>query len=349
MRAALVTSFGEPDVFELTELPDPLPGAGQLSIDVSHAAVGLIDVYLRQGLLKDNPALPHPPYVPGLEVAGTVRALGHGVTGFRIGDPVVTLAGSGPTDGYASVAVVDAVHAISLVGTDIDPALAVAAIPNAVIAHLALTQAAHLQPGERVLVHGAYGGLASVFPGMARLLGAAQVVGTARATSGTARTTSGSASDTSPAGDPASASAAADTPRSLPYDQVVGSDFVDALDGQLFDVVIDPVGGQLRTDSLQVMAPMGRLLLVGNGSDDWSHSVPTNELWLKNLALRGFNAGLYIPAHPEQIAPAAAAAIEAAREGLLPLRTTTLPLSDAAEAHRRLEKGGVGGRILLTP
>lgn len=335
MRAALVTSFGEPDVFELTELPDPLPGAGQLSIDVSHAAVGLIDVYLRQGLLKDNPALPHPPYVPGLEVAGTVRALGHGVTGFRIGDPVVTLAGSGPTDGYASVAVVDAVHAISLVGTDIDPALAVAAIPNAVIAYLALTEAAQFRPGERLLVHGAYGGLASVFPGVARLLGAGAVVGTARGTA------SGAATGSVPT--------PTDGSRSLPYDQVVGSDFVNALDGRLFDVVVDPVGGQLRTDSLQVMAPMGRMLLVGNGSNDWTHTVPTNDLWLKNLALRGFNAGLHLPSHPEQVPAAAEAALRAAQEGLLPLRTTTFPLADAAEAHRRLEKGGVGGRILLTP
>lgn len=72
-------------------------------------------------------------------------------------------------------------------------------------------------------------------------------------------------------------------------------------------------------------------------------------LWLKNLSLRGFNAGLYLPAHPEQFPAAAAAALRAAQEGLLPLTTTTLPLTEAAEAHRRLEKGGVGGRILLTP
>jgi NADPH2:quinone reductase len=322
MRVALVTRFGDPDVFQTTELPDPTPGAGELSIDVSHAAVGLIDVYLRQGLMKDRPGLPQPPYVPGLEVAGTVRALGPGVTGFRVGEPVVTVSGTGPTGGYTSIAVVDAIHAVSLDGTGIDPALAVAAIPNAVTAHIALTHAAHLQPGERVLVHGAYGGLASVFPGMARHLGAAAVVGTSRSTS---------------AGN------------SLPYDQVVGGDFADALDGQLFDVVIDPVGGQLRTDSLRVMAPMGRMLLVGNGSGDWTHTVPTNDLWAGNLALFGFNIGAYLPAHPEQIAPAAKAALQAAQEGLLPLSTTTLPLDEAADAHRRLEKGGVGGRILLTP
>ena len=106
MHAAVVTRFGDPGVFELTELPDPVPGPGQVAIDVSHAAVGLIDVYIRQGLYKDRQGLPQPPYVPGLEVAGTIRALGEGVEGFRVGEPVVTLSGTGAEGGYASVSVV---------------------------------------------------------------------------------------------------------------------------------------------------------------------------------------------------------------------------------------------------
>src|ERR1700716_1588356 len=161
MRAAVVTRFGGPDVFEVSEMPDPTPGPGQVSIDVTHAAVGLVDVYIRQGLYKDRAGLPKPPYVPGLEVAGTIRALGDGVAGFRIGEPVVTLSGTGAEDGYASVSGADAAMTASLEGTGVDPALAVAAVPNAATAYLALTSVAHLQAGERVLVHGAFGGLAS--------------------------------------------------------------------------------------------------------------------------------------------------------------------------------------------
>ncbi len=89
MKAAQVTRFGEPGVLALTDLPDPAPGPGQVAIDVTHAAVGLIDAYIRQGLYKDRDGLPQPPYVPGLEVAGTVRALGEGVTGFAPGEKVV--------------------------------------------------------------------------------------------------------------------------------------------------------------------------------------------------------------------------------------------------------------------
>jgi NADPH2:quinone reductase len=327
MHAAVVTGFGEPDVFDVTELPDPVPGPGQVAIDVSHAAVGLIDVYLRQGLYKDREGLPRPPYVPGLEVAGTIRALGNGVTGFRVGEPVVTLSGTGAEGGYASIAVVDAAMTVSLEGTGVAPAVAVAAVPNAATAYLALTEVAHLKPGERLLVHGALGGLASAFPGVARTLGAAGVVGTVRRTSLAAARTS-----------------------TLPYDEIVASeDLLDAVDEQRFDVVVDAVGGQVRTDSLQVMAPMSRMLLVGNASGDWQHTVPTNALWGGNLAMLGFSVGFYLPAHPGQAQPAAQGALTAIRQGLVDIRTQTLPLAEAAEAHRRVENGTVGGRILLAP
>ena len=327
MRAAVVTRFGDPGVFELTELPDPVPGPGQVAIDVSHAAVGLVDAYIRQGLYRDRQGLPQPPYVPGLEVAGTIRALGEGVEGLRVGEPVVTLSGTGAEGGYASVSVVDAAMTASLEGTGVDPALAVAAVPNAATAYLALTGVAHLQPGEWVLVHGALGGLASAFPGVARILGAAGVVGTVRR-----------------------ASLAEAKASALPYDEVVaGEDLAESVGGRRFDVVVDPVGGRLRTDTLRVMAPMGRMLLVGNASGDWGHTVQTNELWGGNVAMLGFAVGFYLPAHPEQARPAAQAALKAVSQGLVDIRIQTLPLAEAAEAHRRIESGAVGGRILLTP
>lgn len=327
VHAAVVTRFGDAGVFELIELPDPVPGPGQVAIDVSHAAVGLIDVYIRQGRYKDREGLPRPPYVPGLEVAGTIRALGEGVEGLRVGEPVVTLSATGAEGGYASVSVVDAAMTASLEGTGVDPALAVAAVPNAATAYLAYTGVAHLQAGERVLVHGALGGLASGFPGMARTLGAASVVGTVLRSLLAEAKASG-----------------------LPYDEVVASeDLAEAVGGQRFDVVVDPVGGQLRTDTVQVMAPMGRMLLVGNASNDWQHTVQTNTLWGGNLAMLGFAVGTYLPAHPEQACPAAEAAVKAVSQGLVDMHTQTLPLAQAAEAHRRIESRTVNGRIVLTP
>ena len=327
MRAAVVTRFGAPDVFRISEVPDPIPGTGEVSIDVTHAAVGLVDVFIRQGLYKDREGLPQPPYVPGLEVAGTVRALGGGVDAFAVGEPVVTVTGTGPEGGYASIAVVDARFVVSLASSHVEPALAVAALPNAATAYLALTRVAHLQPGETVLVHGALGGLASTFPGVARSLGASIVVGTVRRSSVATAEASG-----------------------LPYDRVIVSDeFPSALSEERFDVVMDPVGGGLRTASLEVMAPLGRLLAVGNATGDWQHTVDTNRLWVSNLAILGFSGGSYLPTHPESVRPSAEGALRAVSEGLMNVHTDTLPLEQVAEAHRRIEAGQVNGRILLVP
>lgn len=91
MKTVQVNRFGDPAVLQLTDLPDPSPSPGEITIDVTHAAVGLVDVFLRQGQFKDVPAMAQPPFSPGLEVTGTVRALGNGVQEFRSGLRVVAI------------------------------------------------------------------------------------------------------------------------------------------------------------------------------------------------------------------------------------------------------------------
>ena len=103
MKAIQVSSFGAPEVPRLAELPDPAPGPGEVAIDVTHAAVGLIDVFIRQGLYRHRPGLPQPPYVPGLEVAGTVCALGEGVCRIRGRRARGDLTGQQPAGGYAAI------------------------------------------------------------------------------------------------------------------------------------------------------------------------------------------------------------------------------------------------------
>ena len=327
MKAIQVSSFGAPEVLRPTELPDATAGAGEVAVDVTHAAVGLIDVFIRQGLYRDRPGLPQPPYVPGLEVAGTVRALGEGVAGFEVGEPVVTLSANSGTGGYAAIFVSDAAYVASMKDVSLDPALAVAVVPNGATAYLALTQIARTRDGERVLVHGALGGLAAGFPGIARQLGASRVTGTVRA----------------------SGLGAAQQAR-LPYDEIIDSAQLPArLAGERFDIVIDPVGGSVRTASIDLLAPGGRLLLVGNASGDWNHQIDSNRIWRGNLAVLGFSAGSFLPGHKDLARPAAAAAIRAAAAGLAQAHVETLPLSSAAVAHERLENHSVNGRLVLHP
>src|SRR5580692_3280356 len=125
VKAVQATRFGDPTVLKVVDLPDPTPGPGEIAIDVSHAAVGLIDVFLRQGLYKDRPGLPQPPFVPGLEVAGTVRELGPGATGFGVGEQVVTFSATG-SGGYASIVVAPEGLVVSTEGYGMDPAVAAA-------------------------------------------------------------------------------------------------------------------------------------------------------------------------------------------------------------------------------
>ncbi len=178
VKAVRVTRYGTPDVLDVAELPVPTPGEGEVAIDVTHAAVGLVDVLIRRGDFAGHDLPMRPPYTPGIEAAGTVRAVGAGVTTLRPGDRVATLSII-TGGGYAEVMTAPAAAAFRL-PDGVAPARALAALPNATTAVLALTRAVTLPDDARVLVLGATGALASVFPAIAKRLGAREVVGTVR-------------------------------------------------------------------------------------------------------------------------------------------------------------------------
>jgi NADPH2:quinone reductase len=167
MRAVMVERPGPPDVLRVTEVSEPIPGDGELSIDVEYAGVGFVDTLFRRGEF----ALPTP-FTPGLEVTGRVRALGAGVTGFTAGQPVAALLndfGRGPrAGGYAEVAVAHA-SMVTLVPAGSDLATVAAALVNGVTGWLALHDLARLRSGEDVLVLGASGGLGGTVSRLAAL------------------------------------------------------------------------------------------------------------------------------------------------------------------------------------
>lgn len=180
---------------------------------------------------------------------------------------------------------------------------------------------ARLQPGERVLVHAAAGGVGSQLGQVARLLGAGQVTGTV--------------------GGPAKIGAAA----SFGYDEVIlRSDLADA--GQ-FDVVVDMVGGPARRASLDHLAPMGRLVVMGNASGADDVGLPATELWLTSKTVSGFNLAAFAAAFPARAGQALRRAVAAAARGDLRVQVETLPLARAAEAHRRIESGTSTGELVL--
>jgi NADPH2:quinone reductase len=322
MKAVVIPEFGDAEVLREAVTAIPEPGAGQVSIDVAYAGANFAEVLYRRGVV-DVPL----PFVPGIEVSGRVRAVGEGVSALTVGQPVaaLTIVDSG---GYAEVAVTAADLVAPLAqgsDPDLDTALdlaTAAALPsNSTTAFLVLDQIARLVPGESVLVHAAAGGVGSQLGQVARLLGAGRVVGTV-----------GSA-------------AKVETARGFGYDEVILRD--DLASAGQFDVVVDMVGGPARQGSLDRLAPLGRLVVMGNASGAQDVGISANELWFSNKTVSGFNLAAYSAVHPDRAGQALRRAVKAASEGTLRVQVEALPLSQVVEAHRRIESGSTTGKLVL--
>lgn len=179
MKAALIDRTGDPEVIQFGEVPTPVPQAGELLVRVRAAAVNPIDTYIRAGVV----AMPLPkPFIPGCDFAGTVEAVGPGVTRFRPGDRVWgsnqgLLGRQGTFAEFAAVGEQWAYPTPDGVGDTAAAAIALVGIT----AHLGLFRCARLQPGETVFVNGGTGGVGSLVAQMAHAAGAAAIatVGTA--------------------------------------------------------------------------------------------------------------------------------------------------------------------------
>ncbi|MFI0937686.1 NADP-dependent oxidoreductase [Streptomyces sp. NPDC021020] len=170
MRAVVATTYGPPEEFTVAEVPVPRPGPGQLQLRIAAAAVNPADVRLPGGEFGDAAPLEFP-YVPGNDFAGTVTEVGAGVTAYRVGDEVFGLAvprvlramaGKRPSVGTGSLAEYAVVEADTPMVAHRPPGLPAdeaAALATAGVTALAVTATARVQPGERVLLVGATGGV----------------------------------------------------------------------------------------------------------------------------------------------------------------------------------------------
>ena len=171
MKAIRVQEFGGPEVLRLEDVPDPHPGAGQVLVRVRAVGVNPVDTYIRAGAHAVRPQLP---YTPGLDAAGTVEAVGEGVTRVSAGDRVYT---SGSLSGtYAELALCDESQVHTLPARVSFAEGAGVSTPYAT-AYRALFQRARATPGETVLVHGASGGVGTAAVQIARAAGF-KVIGT---------------------------------------------------------------------------------------------------------------------------------------------------------------------------
>ncbi|MBT2385666.1 zinc-binding dehydrogenase [Streptomyces sp. ISL-11] len=324
MHAIRLHAFGPAENLAYEEVPDPVPGAGQVRIDVRASGVHLIEARLRRGLPFGPHQPPTLPVTPGSEVAGVVGAVGEGVDPDWLGRRVVAKLRSG--GGYAEQAVAD-VGSLHRLPDHLDDDTAVAMITTGATAQ-GILAVARISVRDVVLVMSAAGGLGSLFVQAARHAGAV-VVGVA--------------------GGPAKV----DRVRTLGADVAV--DYRDgdwparvreALDGRRVSVVLDGVGGASGRAALELLGSGGRFLMHG-----WAAGEPT-EITSRDLIERGLTA-TWALARPEMTPPGGQRELEtrslteAAAGRLIPL-ITSFPLERAAEAHAALEGRGAEGKVVLT-
>jgi NADPH2:quinone reductase len=320
MRAVVMHGTGGPEVLVPDEIPVPAPGQGQVLLRVEAAAVSAGETRMRSG------AIPMPfefPLVLGAEAAGVVEEVGEGVDPAITGDRVVAITGG--RGSYAEYVAVDIARTATvpdeLPSTD---AVAMAA-PGAMA--VALARKAGLRGGETVLVEGGSGKIGGYLVPLVRELGAQQVIATAGTAAGRDRVAALGAQRVVDHSDP-------DWPQRIP--------------GGTVDVVFDMVGGELAGRLVDVLRPStGRMLLYGtrSGGPAVIDSTKIRERGLQVVGCGGpgWAADVFDIGYPEFLAAAGRGAV--AR----PAIEAMLPLANAAEAHRRVEAGGLSGRILLIP
>ena len=323
MRAITFSQPGDVDVLTLGERPAPVPGDGEVLVEVAAAGVNNADLQQRQG---NYPPPPGASDVLGLEVSGTVRALGTGVTDWAVGDRVCALLSGG---GYASLAVVPQAQLLP-VPDDLD-LVAAAGLPEAACTvYSNIGMLAGLRPGQTLLVHGGTGGMGSHAVLWAKALGARVI-----ATSGGERKVRAS--------------------RELGADLVIDhrdEDFVERAlaftDGVGVDVVLDVVGPSYLHRNLEVLAPNGHLAIIaaGAGADA---TLPIGQLMRKRATVSGTTLRARPAAEKAEIVAAVRRDVWPFVEDgrVRPVIDAVVPIADAAEAHRRLASGDVIGKLLL--
>ena len=323
MRAVRCHELTGPSSLRIDELPQPVPAAGEVRIDVKAAGVNFPDVLITQGKYQFKPA---PPFSPGNEVAGVISAVGAGVTDLEVGDRVAATMVFG---GFAEQ-ICTSVNTVARLPEKVSFEVGASVLVTYGTTMHALIDRARLESGETLLVLGAAGGVGTAAVEIGKCLGARVI-------------------------------AAASTSEKLDYCKAHGADLVinyatedlkeraKQLSGGGVDVTYDAVGGPLSEAALRAMTWCGRHLVIGFAAGEIP-KIPLNLLLLKSCDLIGVFWGQFTQrdpaanrAHLEQVFAWIA-------EGKMhPHVDAVLPFTEAALALNKLSRREVKGKIVLTP
>lgn len=322
MRAVVVPEPGGPEALQIAELSVPEPGVGEVLIKVEAAGVNRADILQRQGFYPPPHGITN---VLGLECAGTIEALGPQVSGFEIGDEVCALLAGGA---YAEFAVAPAGQVASIpAGLDMTAGAALMEAACTVWSNLVMVGG--LTVGKTLLIHGGASGIGTTGIQVAKALGARVV------------TTVGS-------------DAKAEAVSALGADVVINyttQEFADAMqaDGIEADVILDIIGAKYLAPNLSVLAPNGRLVVIGLQGGIQAE--------LNLSALLSKRASITATSLRARPLDEKATIVAETRANFFPLVESgavkpvvhaTYPLADVAEAHRVIEESTHIGKLVLT-
>jgi len=324
VHAIVVTEPGPPAVMRWARVPDPEPGPGTVLLRVAATAVNRADIMQRQG------HYPPPPGAPewlGLECSGTIESVGEGVIGWSAGDEVCALLTGG---GYAERVAVPAGQLLPVPnGIDLVTAAALPEVFCTVWSNVFMT--ASLQPGETLLVHGGGSGIGTAAIQLAHAVGATVAV------------TAGSAEKLERCAD-----LGADVLINYRDDDFVAA-VKDATDGRGANVILDIVGAKYLAQNVAALARNGRLVIIGLQGGRKAE-LDLSELMAKRAAV----IGTTLRGRPNDEKATIVAAVREHVWPLLesgdvrPIVDSVLPITDAAEAHRRVEASEHVGKVLLS-
>ena len=322
MKAIRVHQFGAADALQYDDAPMPEPNAGEIRIKLAASGLNFIDIYHRSGAY----AMPTP-FIPGQEGAGVVDAVGEGVTDVAVGDRVAYPLQSGS---YAEYVVIAADRTVP-VPDAVDLKVAAASMLQGMTAHYYATSTYPIQPGDKVLVHAAAGGVGQLLVQIAKLRGG-WVVGTVSTE------------------EKAQVAKAAGADEVILYSQQDFEAEVKRLtDGQGVDVVYDSVGKTTFDKSLNCLRPLGYMVLCGQASGPVAPIDPQILNQRGSLFLTRPSLGPYIATRADLL-KRADDLFSWIAEGKLNVNVDkAFPLAQAADAHRYMEARLTKGKVLLIP
>jgi NADPH2:quinone reductase len=322
MKAIRVHKYGDASQLSYEEIAKPTPKVGELRVQVEATGLNFIEIYLRTGLYQGKL-----PFTPGDEFAGTVDALGEGVTDFRIGDRVATASGD---EGYAQYSIAPAEKTIK-VPDGISAEQAAAVMLQGITAHYLAKSTYPLKPGETVLIHAAAGGVGQLLVQIAKMSGA-RVLATI------------------------SSEEKAKIAKEVGADEVIlysKVDFAEEVNrltkGRGVDVVYDGVGKKTFLKGLDCLKPRGMMVTFGNASGAPEAIEPRILVRKGSLFLTRPSIGHYLQDR-EEFLWRANDLFDWIQAGQLNVRVDkAFPLEKAADAQRYMEAGSTKGKVLLIP